>query len=252
MVGTIHHHRNADEDRSAAADQGAHLVVDLVVGLLLLSLAVPAASRPASALRRLFCTATVPLGSLLFSRRRRYPRTSRYLAIRVVALLGLVQPVEAQRTAASGMVRGRRPGWAPTTASTACETGVPSHAGPPRWRAPSRRGPPARQRAPAGRRVNQRWRCSAAADPAPCDEIERRPGCLRYPVLHAGHGQHHTGRASRRSRANGQRLQKKMMTARMPRMARMVRAISPSSARVSLIFCWNSVAVKPSDRLRIS
>ena len=30
-------------------------------------------------------------------------------------------------------------------------------------------------------------------------------------------------------------------------MARMVRAISPSSARVSLIFCWNSVAAKPSD-----
>ena len=35
-------------------------------------------------------------------------------------------------------------------------------------------------------------------------------------------------------------------------MALRVRAISPSSARVSLICCWNSVAAKPSERSNIS
>lgn len=56
--------------------------------------------------------------------------------------------------------------------------------------------------------------------------------------------------ASCLSRAKGSRRGSTRWTraARTPEMVRMERAISPSSARVSAIFCWNWLCVMPSPR----
>ena len=79
------------------------------------------------------------------------------------------------------------------------------------------------------------------------DQVEDRLHALRGPA-----GRRRPWSAARRpgrpvcSRAKGSRCgsTRCTRTARTPWMARMVRASSPSSARVSLICCWNSVAAK--------